>query len=373
MVASFQQQVSVVIHAASSINLKHSLARLAPTVIRGTLNTAEFAQGCTSLKTFAYISTAYANSHLHYLSPAMVPHISESIHPLEEEANSNMDVDTEWSYLQDYGTTPQYQTTPFPFAYAYAKHLTERLLMRKFNKDRATPERSASLRSSTSSPIDPTESTTENAPKLLIIRPSIIGPAETSPACGWQVATSAPVTSLLAFLMLTPAMRLVFYSALEKPERDAIIDEVPVDIVVNRILLHTATGTEGIVHANNPLSACHSFGTYARSVQKLRRLPWDSKFVWDNNAASPKLCKISQLYQISGCTFNFDDGKTRALWKDMAQEDRGTFPLFTSANCGIASGNKELDLSSRHEALKEICGSYLKRKQWPQWLLPLLL
>lgn len=231
-----------------------------------------------------------------------------------------MGVDTEWSYLQKYTTTPQYQTTPFPFAYAYAKHLTERLLMRKFNKDCATPERTASPLSSTSSPSDPTESTAENAPELLIICPSIIGPAETSPAPGWQVASSAPVTSLLAFLILTPAMRLVFCSALEKPERDAIMDEVPVDIVVNRILLHTATGTEGIVYANNPLSSCHS-GTYARPVQKLRRLPWDSKFVWDNDAASPKLCKVSQLYQISGCTFDFDDGKTRALWREMSQED----------------------------------------------------
>lgn len=370
---SLQKTIKVVIHAASSINLEHNLAWLAPIIIQGTLNTAEFALGCKSLDRFVYISTAYANSYLHYLEPSTVPHISERIHSLRKGIDPYLDVEEEWLDLQESGTTPQYETTPFPFAYAYAKHLTERLLVNRFGTDDATSQRSGSSSASSSSarlsPIPPGPS---NAPKLLIIRPSIIGPAESPPAPGWQIATSAPVTCLLAFFLLTPATRLTFYSALSRPNNDAIIDEVPVDIVFNRIIWHTAAGTSGIVHANRELALCHSFGTYVRSIQKLRRLPWDSRVVWEKDAASAKLCKISTLYQISGCTFDFDDSDTRSVWAAMTRKDRQAFPLFAAQKYGIVDGNRiDPDLSSRDEALRKLCAMYFERKQWPKWMLPL--
>ena len=368
--STLQKTTRLVIHAASSINLKHNLARLAPTVIQGTLNAAEFALGCSSLDKFVSISTAYANSHLHYLSPSMIPHISERTHALGNEIDACLDAEQEWADLQETGTTPQYETTPFPFAYAYAKHLTERLLINRFRADAAVREQTRTLSESTLS-FDSNDSDLDDVPKLLIVRPSIIGPAETSPAPGWQVATSAPVTGLLAFFILTPATRLTFYSALSAPNNDAIIDEVPVDIVVNRIIWHTAAGTSGIVHANRELASCHSFGTYVRSIQKLRRLPWDSRVIWDKDAASSKLCKISKLYQVSGCTFDFDDSRTRIVWEGMSWVDRQTFPLFAVEKYGMVAGKKEPDLSSRDDAFRKLSGMYFKRKQWPQWVLPL--
>lgn len=360
------------IHAASSINLKHSLSRLAPIVIQGTLHAADFALGCSSLRRFTYISTAYANSHLHYQNPSMIPHISERIHPVGNETDPCLDAETEWLDLQVSGTTPQYETTPFPFAYAYAKHLTERLLTNKFRLDPASLPETQTSPASSSSTLDSIASSPNNAPKLLIVRPSIIGPAETSPAPGWQIATSAPVTGLLAFFLLTPATRLTFYSALSTPDHDALIDEVPVDIVANRIIRHTAAGTAGIVHANRELARCHSFGTYVRAIQRLRRLPWDSRVVWDRDAAPAKLCKVSRLYQVSGCTFDFDDGRTRGVWGEMDEEARAAFPLFAVEKYGMACGKrKEPDLSSRDDAFRELSRMYFKRKQWPHWVLPL--
>lgn len=62
---NLQQTIRVVIHAAYSMTLRHSLAQLVPVIIQGTLHAADFALGCASLDKFVYISTAYANSHLH--------------------------------------------------------------------------------------------------------------------------------------------------------------------------------------------------------------------------------------------------------------------------------------------------------------------
>lgn len=383
-----QKTVNVVIHAASSINLKHSLSRLAPTIVQGTLNAADFALGCRSLDRFVYISTAYANAYMHYLEPSKIPFISERIHPLRNEGDSCLDTESEWSYLQQHGTTPQYETSPFPFAYAYAKHLTERLLINKFSMDKNdSPNMSSTSLSSASSSSQASTLTNNNddptlASRLLIIRPSIIGPALSSPSPGWQIATSAPVTGLLTFFIFTPATRLTFYSFFPSPSLDALIDEVPVDIVTNRILLHLSHSTSGIVHANRQLSTCHNFGTYVRSAQKLRRLPWSCKILWDKDAASPKLCPVSKLYQVSGCTFQFEDAQTQTLWDcKMSEKEKEMWPLFAVEkyamkkrrnNDGGGKNVELLDLSSREQGFRSLSEMHFKRKKWPGWALSML-
>lgn len=359
-IVGLQQKITCVIHAASSINLRHNLSRIAPIIVQGTLNVADFALGCRALGQFVYISTAYANSHLHYSNPKTVPQISERIYPLATEGVTSRQADLEWAHLQEHGTTAEYEAHRFPWAYAYAKHLTERLLISIFQTD------DISETCTTSSLSNSIES--DSTPKLLIIRPSIIGPAESFPKPDWQVAFSAPVTGFLAFLILTPAKRLTFYSQFNDPSHEAFIDEVPVDVVANRIITHTFMGTSGIVHANRELSSCYSFAEYVQSAQKLRRLPWKSKIVWHHDPTSPKLCEVARLYQVSGCTYNFQDNKTLELWSVMRDEDKSTFPLFATASYGARNA---VELSGRDDAFRSLFAKYFKRRKWPEWALPM--
>lgn len=81
--------------------------------------------------------------------------------------------------------------------------------------------------------------------------------------------------------------------------------------------------------------------------------------------------RVSRLYQISGCTFDFDDGRTRSVWEEMSWGERQAFPLFAVEKYGMVADRKEPDLSSRNDAFRRLSEMYLKRKQWPQWVLPL--
>ena len=360
IITSLRERANIVIHAASSINLRHNLSRIAPTIVQGTLNVADFALSCPALDRFVYISTAYANAHLHYLDPTNITQVSERIYPLQDETGMTSDADTEWLCLQKYGTTSDFEANSFPWPYAYAKHLTERLLVRMFQTSGSSV---VSETSSCDASFD-----ISAAKKLMIVRPSIIGPAHSFPAPGWQVASSAPVTGLLAFLILTPANRLTFYSQFDDPNREAIIDEVPVDVVANRVLMHILAGTPGIVHANSKATRCYRFGEYIQASQRLRRLPYSTKIKWNHDPHSAKICMIAKLYQVGGCTFDFEDVSTSNLWYRMQQTDQDKFPLFT-AEIPDCKGRR-VDLSGRDEGFRRLFAAYFRRRKWPGWLTP---
>lgn len=62
-----QLKVSIYIHSASSINLKAGLKEMTCAVIDPSLAAAEMALKFTHLERFVFVSTAYANGHLHWL------------------------------------------------------------------------------------------------------------------------------------------------------------------------------------------------------------------------------------------------------------------------------------------------------------------
>lgn len=360
-VAQLKATVNIVIHAASSINLRHSLAKIAPIIVQGTLNVANFATECRRLERFVYISSSYTNAHLHHLHPKEICQVSERIYPLVGENDSHRDAEAEWLDLQKYGTTAEYESNSFPWSYAYAKHLTERLLQNVFQENTSS---SSSITSPLANSVD-----LDSKQKLLIVRPSIIGPAETYPSPGWQVAASAPVTGLLSFLILAPS-KLHFYSQFDDPSHEAMIDEIPVDIVANRIIMHIFVGTSSIVHANRDLSDCYSFGDYVGAVQPLRRLPWKTNIAWQHDWKSTKLCWVAKLYQVGGCTFDFRSQKTSNLWSVMASGEREIFPLFTTV--GYSNTGSTIDMTSRDEAFRRLISGNFKRRKWPGWVLPIL-
>ena len=142
-----RDNTSIIIHAASSINLRSPLCRLFNTIVNASDMMADLALTCKKIDRFIYVSTAYVNTYLYPKSDEMDVKISEKIY----ELTATYDVLEEVEEVRKHGTSRAYESENFPWAYAYAKHLTERLQHRFAVHD--------------------------SKEKLLIVRPSVIGPS----------------------------------------------------------------------------------------------------------------------------------------------------------------------------------------------------
>ena len=60
---------------------------------------------------------------------------------------------------------------------------------------------------------------------------------------------STPSTMFPAALKMTPSCFVAFATRLSSPMTEATSDEVPVDVVVGRLLAHLSFGTTGAIHA----------------------------------------------------------------------------------------------------------------------------
>lgn len=294
--------VNIYIHLACSISLRRPLPEIAKSIIDPTLEMAKIALASTSFERFVYISTAYANAHLHHLHQGVDTSVCERIYPLRAGGGDSTDV--EWSDLRVSGTTLEYEANNFPFPYAYAKHLTERLLSRLFEAEQMSDS-------------------------LLIVRPSILGPALRDPYPYYEIRGSAPATNFLAAAVAAPSLRMAFSSRFGNPMQQGTLDEVPVDIVVNRILMHTSQSSSGIVHAVVGAPGRRTFQSLWQKAMSERRLPWHPRPVWlDVDWHSPVLHAIAHASIIMGTSYLFEDTRVKAIWSQMTKEERVVFPLF---------------------------------------------
>jgi nucleoside-diphosphate-sugar epimerase len=294
---TLRKKVNIVIHTASSINLGKSLRSLTGSVIEASVMMAEFALSCETLERFVYVSTAYSNSHLAPTGKSIDVNINEEIYePIDH------DIRTEWMEVQKLGTSMVYEEENFPWAYGYAKNLTERLLQRHF---------------------------AHTSEKLLIVRPSVIGPAQYYPFSGYSVPMSTPITMFIAGLILTPTLNVVVATKSTEPEQECNIDEVPVDVVVDRMLSHLALGTTGCVHAVSGKRSVKLMELQETFLQ-LRRLPWPRSLVWKDGAwNSSKQHPLARLYVILGTSYRFSEEKTVALSQDSMIKECYGLQLFT--------------------------------------------
>ncbi|BCR93373.1 uncharacterized protein AKAW2_10419A [Aspergillus luchuensis] len=277
-----RENINIIIHAASPINLGSPLHKVSQGIIGATEMVAEFASSFRALDRFVYVSTAFCNAHIYEKSPGSDLLITEDFYHLNKE-DSPLD---EWIAVQKYGTSETYEANDFPWAYAYAKHLTERLLAQRF----------AGM---------------GGEEKLLIMRPSIIGPAQRLPFPGYCVPMSSPCSVVAAGLMLIPSWRWEIATKTPTPEINNHYDVVPVDVVVDRLLCHLAIGTQGCVHAVSGVKSRFSFERLFQSVMKCRQIPWDLRPVWIADGwKSPDQHKMSRLYAIIGTSFAFSEDKT---------------------------------------------------------------
>ncbi|GLA58440.1 putative PKS/NRPS-like protein biosynthetic cluster [Aspergillus tubingensis] len=298
-----KRNTHIIIHAASSINLAQRLQKMWPSVIRATEYAVELGLQCDKLERFVYVSTAYTNTHLCSLSPKGDVDMEERIVSLESTSpnNGNSTVDEEYSELQSRGSTKEYESNDFPWGYGYAKHLSERLVTDRFTKH-------------------------GKYDRLLILRPSVIGPAESLPYPGYAIPTSTPMTMIAALFVNHTAFSFELSSRLDDPESDSNLDEVPVDIVVDRLLAHLAYQSQGCVHA------------------------WVKRNGWNTRSDA-----ISRLYKIFGTSFNFHEEKTEQLMPKLSVEERRTLRLFNTRKVGA------FELASRSKQMYD-CSTIFARK-----------
>ncbi|KAJ5865298.1 uncharacterized protein N7529_007214 [Penicillium soppii] len=297
-----RNNASIVIHTASSINLVQPLHRLSNSIIEATEMIAELALTFKTLERFVYVSTAYANTHIYTRSPEWDSKIDEEIYELSTNQSSPLD---EFDEVRKNGTSLAYEAENFPWAYAYCKHLAERLLVHLFG-DRAAKE------------------------KILIIRPSVIGPSQQLPFPGYVMPMSSPCTMLAAALALAPHWHIRIATSMENPSLDAHYDEVPVDVVADRLLCHLAIGSHGCVHAVSGVRSRMRLEAFRQSLTKLRRIPWDLRPVWvAGDWKSPDQHPISRLYGILGTSFAFSEDRTIAMRQALSEKECLDLQLFT--------------------------------------------
>lgn len=331
--------VNIVIHAASRYNLRNSLWELSYPMIAPSLSLLQMALQFPHLQRFVFISSAYANAHLWMASESSDVPVEERIYPLNPEGE---DLRQTWRDVQKTGTSREYESHDFPWPYAYAKHLAERLIMHKASEYNASE-------------------------KMLILRPSVIGPADELPYPGFCTALSAPSsTAIAASYILHPGRRIVLSSRCQNPNQEATVDEVPVDVVVDRLLVHVALGTVGCVHAVCGEDRRLALQDWWHAYKKERLLPWNAKPVWTSQSwHSSDLHHMARIFKIIGTSFAFKEDKTVKILEKLDEDEKGSLKLF-------ADRSTPYSLVSRRHHIRHLGVQMAKEKRWPTCLVKLL-
>ncbi|KAJ5634763.1 hypothetical protein N7528_002605 [Penicillium herquei] len=330
-----RHDTEIVIHAASSINLGKRLDGVFNSIVEASQMMFNLALSCPNLDRFVYVSTAYSNAHLYSQSPGSDIQVEEKIYYLKGES----DVLEELDQVRKHGTSKTYQKENFPWSYAYAKHLTERLLLHRFNEVGAKE-------------------------KLLIVRPSIIGPSLRLPFPGYIMPMSSPCTMGVAIASLYPFRTLKIATQMAEPELDVHVDEVPVDVVVDRLLCHLAMGTYGCFHAVSGVNSRIDYNCFVNNLRIVRRFPWGVWPVWlKEDWKSRKQFWASRIYAIIGVSFAFADDKTIALSKRLSDTEKLDLQLFSGCN---------FDVTSRAESIRYIMDQFAAQS-WLAWIVVWLL
>ncbi|KAJ5272606.1 hypothetical protein N7478_007731 [Penicillium angulare] len=345
-----KKNVQVIIHAASSVSLTCPLPKLATSIIAPSISLAETAMEFEDLQHFVYVSSAFANAHLWKTTDKSEVTVKECIyslgphqevydpHNLDEWAGFGPQTEHEWRSVLDTGTSIEFDYNDFPWPYAYAKHLTERLLINAFMQNEATE-------------------------KLLIIRPSCLGPAITQPYPGYSSSTSTPSTGLAASILLYAGKHMKFPTRSTDPENEVTMDEVPIDVVVDRLLSHTAKGTFGCVHAVAGKKARLRFKDWWPVVMKERRLPWIVRPEWTFlDWHSAKLHPAAKFYVILGTSFEFGDEQASKLLPKLNAHEKLHLKLFADE----FDESHPYDLAQRRNKIREVGMRMAKKKHLPR-------
>lgn len=188
--ARLAEEVTVVFHAAATINFQEPMRVAVNLNILGTKRVVNLAKKMTNLKAFVHVSTAYGNCHL--------PEIDEKIYapPIDPAKLIQM---TEWLDDDMLDSLTNKLIHPRPNTYTYTKALAEHVLLTDGS----------------------------NLP-LVIIRPAIVCGAWREPIPGW-------VDNMFAFTGLLVGMGKGFLRSLYI-KNGITLDFIPVDIPINLMI-----------------------------------------------------------------------------------------------------------------------------------------
>lgn len=223
---TLQQEVTVVIHSAANFSLFKEL----PEAIN---------QNCLPVISLARMLLSFKNINalLHISSIATQSFLSHNsvLEKLEDISSDEESPDKQLADILATGQSPY--TALFMSPYAQAKYLAEKLLL---NLQTPFP--------------------------VLIIRPSIIGPAIQDPYPLYGPEGAIP-SHTFTHLLIEGGKYRKFEDA-KQMSQDTIMDEIPVDLVSNACLLHLSTGSTGIVHAGSQLYTSMTAGGYIDQLQR---------------------------------------------------------------------------------------------------------
>ncbi|KAJ5142749.1 uncharacterized protein N7515_001536 [Penicillium bovifimosum] len=339
-----KRTVHVVFYVAATTQLDNSLRELAYSVIEPSLCLTEYVFKFPKLERYVFFSTAYANSHLWKCQKSTDVAVEEKVYPLiplDSEEDSYRGTLEAWKTLHKMGTSDEYEAHDFPWPCAYAKHLSERLILQKASES-------------------------NNLDKVLIMRPSVLGPADRYPCPGFATKHGTPSTACAAAYMLHPGRQIRLSTRCQNPNQETTIDEVPIDVVVDRTLVHVALGTTGCVHAVSGVQGRITAEQWWHAFKKERRLPWNAIPTWTSEDwHSPNLHQIAQRYKIIGTSFAFAQDETLRVVEQLGDFEEEGLYLF-------ADRSKPYSLHLRRHHILHHAMQLAKEKKWPACLARLL-
>lgn len=144
------------------------------------------------------------------------------------------------------------------------------------------------------------------------------------------------------------------------------MDEVSVDVVVDRLLTHAALATSGCIHAVRGENECFPFEAYWEPFMGERRIPWRVKPAWKEvDWHSSELHPSARIYKVLGTSFAFSQERTLELGERLHEKERGDLRLFVPAG-------EIYSPTSRRYDIRQMAAAIGKRNKWPRCLVKLL-
>jgi nucleoside-diphosphate-sugar epimerase len=272
LLQELQGQVTLVFHTAAKITLEGPIQDALESNCLPALEMARIASLFRRLKLLVQLSTSYANSHLPD-GPVL-----ERIYPLGDG-----DPEEELASMLTVGKSAY--AAQFSSSYTLAKHLMERLLLKRF-------------------PLLP----------ILLVRPTIFGPALKYPYPLYGPEDSTPLTKFARFWYADRGAIQIWHATEGYKSGANILDEIPVDLVANACLLHAAARTTGIVQIGSQLYHSVTFDEFFNLAQETatpliqQGMP---KLVFTEDRSAPQ-CFLAELIQVGTRNWLFDCG--RSYW-----------------------------------------------------------